>query len=108
MAGEIRLQRLDRVVYEIPIIGTSPLIVNRWSEKAKAMMLSAQQSSARAKKEPKDPQANFEASQYKFEDGRHGFPATGFKAAIVHAARMFEGVTQVGLKQTSTGHGQPS
>jgi hypothetical protein len=49
MAGEIRLQRLDRVVYEIPIIGTSPLIVNRWSEKAKAMMLSAQQSSARAK-----------------------------------------------------------
>lgn len=100
MAGEIRLKRLERVVYEIPIIGTSPLIVNRWSEKAKAMMLAAQQTTARVRKEPKDPEANFEASQYKLDDGRHGFPATGFKASIVHAARMFEGVTQVGLKQT--------
>lgn len=99
MAGEISLKRLSRVVYEIPVRGTSPLIVNRWSEKAKAMMLEAQQSTARPKKEPKDPVANFEASKYMLEDGRHGFPATGFKAAIVHAARMFEGVTQVGLKQ---------
>jgi len=100
MATGIAIKRLERVVFEVPIIGTSPLIVNRWSEKAKAMMLQAQQTTARAKKEPKDPVANFEASQYRFEDGRHGFPATGFKAAIVHAARLFDGVTQVQVKQT--------
>lgn len=95
----IKLRRLERVTYEIPIRGVSPLIVNRWSEKAKEMMLSAQQSSARAKKSPKDPVANFEASRYKMEDGRDGFPANGFKASIVHAGRLFDGVTQVALKQ---------
>lgn len=94
------LRRLERVVFEVPINGTSPLIVNRWSEKAKQMMLEAQQTKARAKKDPKDPVANFEASRYRLEDGRDGFPATGFKAAIVHAARMFDGVTQVLIKQT--------
>ena len=27
------LKRLERVVYEIPVRGTAPLIVNRWGEK---------------------------------------------------------------------------
>lgn len=94
------LRRLERVVFEVPIRGTTPLIVNRWSEKAKAMMLAAQQTKARTKKDPKDPVANFEASRYRFEDGRDGFPATAFKAAIVHATRMFDGITQVLVKQT--------
>jgi hypothetical protein len=95
----IKLRRLERVTFEIPIQGTAPLIANRWSEKAKEIMLSAQQSSARTKKAPKDPVANFEAARYRFPDGRDGFPATAFKAAIVHAGRMFDGITQVALKQ---------
>lgn len=94
------LRRLERVVFEVPIQGTSPLIVNRWSEKAKEMMLAAQQTKARPKKDPKDPVANFEASRYRMDDGRDGFPATGFKASIVHASRLFEGITQVLVKQT--------
>lgn len=94
------LARLQRVVFEVPIRGTSPLIVNRWSEKAKEMMLQAQQTKARPKKDPKDPVANFEASRYRFDDGRDGFPATAFKASIVHASRLFDGVTQVLVKQT--------
>lgn len=102
----VSLRRLERQVYEIQIEGTSPLIVNRWSEKAKAMMLAAQQSTARAKKEPKDPVALFEASRYRLADGRDGFPATGFKASIVHAGRLFEGVTQVLLKQVIRVHGE--
>jgi hypothetical protein len=95
-----RLKRLDRVVFEVPIRGTAPLIVNRWSEKAKEMMLAAQQTKARTKKDPKDPVANFEASRYRMADGRDGFPATAFKAAIVHSARLFDGITQVLVKQT--------
>jgi hypothetical protein len=94
------LRRLDRVTFEIPIRGVTPLIVNRWSEKAKQLMLEAQQTKARPKKDPKDPVANFEASRYRFPDGRDGFPATAFKASIVHAARLFDGITQVLLKQS--------
>lgn len=102
----VGLRRLERVVYVVRIEGTSPLIVNRWSEKAKAQMLSAQQSTARGKKEPKDPEALYEASRYRLTDGRDGFPATGFKASIVHAGRLFEGVTQVLLKQCIRVHGE--
>lgn len=96
----IKLRRLERVTFEIPISGTAPLITNNWDPKSKQMMLDAQQSKARAKKPPKDPVANYEASKYRLPDGSDGFPATAFKAAIVHAARMFEGITQVQLKQT--------
>lgn len=98
--GVVTLRRLERLQFEFEIVGTAPLIVNRWSEKARNMMLEKQQTSARKKHEAKDPVALFEASKYKLVDGREGFPAVAFKAAIVHAARLFEGVTQVGVKQS--------
>ena len=61
----------------VPIIGSSPLITHRFSEKAKRQMLDAMQG-RKAPKEPKDPVAEFEAAKYKLDDGRQGFPATGF------------------------------
>jgi hypothetical protein len=97
--GVIKLRRLERAIYEVPITGTSPLIANRWTEKARQMMLDAQQTKARAKKDPKDPVANFEAARYRFPDGRDGFPATAFKAAIVDAGRYFEGITMTDLRR---------
>lgn len=100
MEKQLQLTRLDRVVFEVPIRGTSPLIVNRWSEKSREMMLAKQQTSARPKKEAKDPVANFNAARYIYDDKRDGFPATSFKAAIVYAARLFDGITQVQVKQT--------
>jgi len=94
----IKLTRLDRAIVEIPLIGETPLIMQRWSEKAKELMLGKQQSSARTKKAPKDPQADYEAAFYRLEDGTPGMPATAFKAAIGSAARFFDGVTMVSLK----------
>lgn len=79
----ISLKRIERETLSITIVGTAPLIVHRFDEKAKQMMLEAQQSKTRAKKEAKDPVAQFEASKYKLPDGRDGFPAVGFKAATV-------------------------
>jgi hypothetical protein len=95
----IVLQRIDRETLSVPIVGTAPLIVHRFDEKAKQMMLEAQQSKTRAKKEPKDPIAQYEASKYILPDGRDGFPAVGFKAAIVGAARLFDGISMVQVKQ---------
>lgn len=95
-----RLRRLRRETFVVPIRGVAPLIVNRWSEKAKRQMLEAQQTKAKAKKPPKDPIADYEASRYRMPDGSDGFPATAFKAAIVHAARLFDkSLTQVIMKQ---------
>lgn len=94
----LEIKRLERVTIEVPIVGTAPLIVNRWSEKAKQMMLAAQQSSVRAKKDAKDPLELFNASRYILEDGRDAFPAAGFAAATRAAARNFDGVTLVQLR----------
>jgi len=51
-----QIRRLTRATYKVHVVGTAPLIVNRWSEKSRQMMLDKQQTSARAKKSPKSPE----------------------------------------------------
>lgn len=95
----LHLERLKRAEMTIEIVGTSPVIPHKWSEKSRKLMLDKQMGKAKPKKAPKDPKADAEACLYKFEDGRLGMPAVAFKAAIVGACRSFEGVTMVQLKQ---------
>jgi hypothetical protein len=95
----VNLQRLRVNVANVEIRGVTPLIVHRFDEKAKQMMLDAQTGKARVKKAPKDPVADAERALYRLEDGRCGFPAVGFKAAIIGAARQFDGLTMTALKQ---------
>lgn len=93
------LKRIERRTVEVPIAGVSPLIPHKWSEKALRMMREAQSGNkARAKKDPKIPKEEAEASLYRLTDGSPGMPATAFKASMVSAARMFEGVTMASLK----------
>lgn len=92
---------IDRIAAEtilVPISGTSPLIVHRFSEKAKRQMLDAMQG-RKSPKTNKDPVAEYEAAFYKFEDGGYGLPVTAFKQATVGGARFYSGVTMRELKQ---------
>lgn len=98
-AKAIELTPLRTAVAVITIEGVTPLIVNRWSEKAREMMNAAQQGRARVKKPPKDPEADFQASRYLLPDGRDAFPARAFKAAMVNACSQFDGITKVLTKQ---------
>lgn len=103
MAGKsgspkVEIKSLSLRTVHIPIEGVSPLIVHAWSEKAKRQMLEKQMKLTKPKKEAKDPEADFQASLYKFEDGRTGFPAAAFKAAIVGAGRLFDGIPMTHLK----------
>lgn len=84
--------------YNITVEGDSELVVHAWSDKAKKEMLDKQMGKARAKKEPKDPQRDYENAFYRLPDGTYGFPSIGFKAAIVSAARQVEGFTMVYLR----------
>lgn len=92
---------LDVVAVEtllVPIIGTSPLVVHRFSEKAKRQMLDAMQG-RKPPRESKDPNAEYEAAFYRLTDGTPGFPAIAFKAATVGGGRFYAGVTMTALKQ---------
>jgi hypothetical protein len=98
MTDVIEINRIAAETIRVPIVGTTPLIVHRFSEKAKRQMLDAMQ----GRKTPttaKDPDAEYEACFYRFADGTTGFPVIAFKAATVSAARFYgKAVSMVGLR----------
>lgn len=81
------------------LIGDTPLIVHRWSEKAKKQMLDKQMKKASAGKEAKNPEQDFKDSLYVLPDGGFGFPIIGFKAAAVTACTSIGGITKVAARQ---------
>ena len=86
----IVLTRLERDTLTLRVVGTAPLIVHRFDEKAReALINKPPRGGVKEKREEAFKQRAFEASMYRFDDGGHGFPAGGFKAAIVSAAEAF-------------------
>jgi hypothetical protein len=83
----------------IPIIGISPLIVHKWSEKAKREMSDKQAGKAKNKKhEIRIPEEDFEQAKHTSSQGWEGFPAAGFKASMIRGAKMIGMV----MKDTQT------
>jgi len=93
------ISRIAAETLDIPIIGTSPLIMHRFSEKAKRMMLDNMQG-RKTPKEPKNPEAEYAAAFYRMADEGYGFPVLAFKAATIGAARFYgKSVTMTNLRQ---------
>lgn len=102
----IEIPQLKMETAIIHVKGDTPLIVHKWSEKAKKEIRDKQMKKATTKKEAKDPVADFIDTLYwldgepedKTMEGfekalangaRFGFPATGFKqCAIMGAYRL--------------------
>ncbi len=105
-APAVVLRPLDLRQVEVPIVGVTEYISHKWSEKAKRLMLEAQTSKTRRKKEPKNPKEDYEGSIYWLPDGKPGIPAAAFKAAIVGACRLFEGLPMTQAKLAITVMGE--
>lgn len=100
----VAIKPIEMQTVEITIKGDTPLIMHAWSEKAKRMMLEAQQGKAKGKKkEVKNPVEDFINSMYwlteqptegteeAFDEAiakgaKFGFPVTAFKQAAISAA----------------------
>lgn len=92
MAQErIEIPRIEVEVFEITLTGDSPLIMHRWSEKAKKEMLDKQMEVAKKGKDAKDPERDFKESIYYDADGDYAFPSVAFKNAAVSACRFTDG-----------------
>lgn len=103
----IKVQELPSKTILVPLLGTTPLIMHRFTEKAKRQMLEKMQGIKRTR-ETRDPSAEYEGSMHRLEAGGYGFPSTGFKMATVSAARFYgSDVTMVALKQSMFFHGEP-
>lgn len=88
--------RLTTITFNI--VGTSPYMQAKFSEKAKQKMMATQQagSQSRGKKvrEARDFDADYEASTHFSTDGWAGIPAGAFRTAMIDACRL------VGFKMT--------
>jgi hypothetical protein len=104
LAPIMSIERIPTKTIEVPIVGTSPLIMHNWSAKARRIMLETQQGK-KAQKEIRDPEADYQAAFYRIavEDGKapkYGMPVISFKQATVSAARFFgKAVTMTTLRQ---------
>lgn len=99
----IEIPKINIKEAEITIVGDSPLLVHRFSEKAKREILDKQMKKAKKAKEPRDPVADFiqalhwitpmpkEMTIETFdkavkEGARFGFPSVGVKQSAISAA----------------------
>ena len=92
---EISIPKLDLRTISIMLVGDSPLISHRWSDKAKRQMLEKQMKKAKQAKEAKDPELDYRESLYVHPDGGYAFPSVAFKSAAVDACSHIEGITKV-------------
>lgn len=91
-AVAIEVPKIDVRQLDITLIGDSPLICHKWSEKAKKEMLDKQMKKAKPAKAAKDPEQDYRDSLYEHPAGGYGFPCVAFKAAAVGACRFSEGI----------------
>jgi hypothetical protein len=96
---QINLAPLVLNTIDVMIVGTTPLIVHAWSQKAKREMLAKQMKIPVGAKEAKDPIEDFLNSLYRTDDGHFGIPAVGVKNAMVTACTSISGVTKVAARQ---------
>ena len=85
--------------FDVRANGLSPLIVHRFSDKAKKQIEDKQQKRAKSAKKARDPNEEYLASLYTFPGDvagvkgcRYGVPAVWFKLAAVDACRFSDGM----------------
>lgn len=81
----IELDPVQTMHMELKIVGTSPLLMHKFSDSAKADMVSKQIGVTREKKK-RDIKTEMEEAIHRLPDGTVGFPASGFKKAMVETA----------------------
>lgn len=88
----VSVPRINVRRLQVTLVGDSPLISHKWSEKAKKEMLDKQMKVAKTAKAAKDPERDYRESLYEIPDGGYGFPCVAFKAAAVSACRFADGI----------------
>lgn len=93
----VRVTEMNKEVVHFTIVGTSPYVQRKFSEKAKAEIRAKQAAGGTAKikkkRSPKDFQQCYEDAQYKPKNGKWpngAIPATAIRAAMISACRVVD------------------
>lgn len=92
--ASITIPKPDVRTLRVRIVGDTPLISHKFSEKNINMIEDKQQQKAKQPKGPRNPKEEFEASRQRMPDGSDGFPAGGFKLAIIEACSFVDGMVK--------------
>lgn len=85
---QVEIPQINVQVVSFHIVGKSPLVVHKFSQKVKEKMLGKMKKEVQVR-ELKNPEQEYKDSIYFFKDGkRTGFPLLGFKMGMVRAAKQ--------------------
>lgn len=91
----VTIPGLQIATFKLTLVGDSALICNRFSEKAKQMMLDKMMKKPKQARAAKDPEKDFRGSLYPLGKNKFGFPVVAFKSAAVDACSHAEGISKV-------------
>ncbi len=106
----IEIPDLQINTFRLWLIGDAPLVVHRWSEKAKAQMRGVHGKKPMVGRAKRNPDEEYRESLYHHTEGRderdpavwdgesYGFPAVAFKNAAITAVTQLAGVTKVMMR----------
>ena len=100
MSNLVALEQMQQSILTTRIVGTSPFIQHKWSEKAIRMIEEKQAGIKTKNREPRNPQQEFEDAAYVCENGVFGFPAGGVKACLIGAAHKDLGLEKTLLRKS--------
>jgi len=93
---EVTIQAIKVADLKLKVEGMTPLLMNKFSDEAKQGLLDKQagKSKERAKRTKEIITKEIESCIHRLPDGQAGFPASGFKKAMVEAAtgKLLEGM----------------
>jgi hypothetical protein len=85
---QVTLANLKIKVVRVPIVGISPLIMHKFSDKITKEIEAKQQGKAKnAKHEIRNPEEDYKNALHLTKDGHTGFPTGGLKKCIVRGAK---------------------
>jgi|TARA_Y100000310_G_scaffold100686_1_gene98536 hypothetical protein len=88
------LNKLNIIKAPVILIGDSPILMHKWSDKAKKEMLDKQMGKNTKQRGKKNPEQDYKESMHKCSDGptKYGFPANGVKACACRGAKEVAGL----------------
>ena len=89
---EITISPIEVATTELKIVGLSSLLMEKMSEKIEQEMINKMQGQGKEKKQIKNFEAEVKEKIWYTDDGKVGFPASGFKKAMVSSAPYLEGM----------------
>lgn len=96
----VKLQPVNVQTLEVTVVGMTPLITHKWSEKAKRMIRDKKAGKKTKTREVCDPEAECLAATYHTEDGEHGVPVDALKASFINAAHKDIGIEKTLVRKS--------